>query len=115
MPVPVSAKRRGNVHTVRKQAGNDSGAMTDFRLRECYVDSATSEATIVFDLPSECLVTLKIYGDDGRELATLLEDIKFGSGTHQVTYRSDQEFYYRLVARPDGDVFAAVKRAKVRK
>jgi hypothetical protein len=69
---------------------------------------------IEFELPDEACVTLKIYDDGGKEIATLLDNQKLEEGAHRVDlHQLDPQsgvYFYRLSVDRNGKVFVDTKR-----
>ena len=61
---------------------------------------------IDFDLPENAWVTLKIFNTTGREVATLIDNVMYGTGTHHVefgqapwnhiSHEQHDSYFYRL-------------------
>lgn len=69
---------------------------------------------IEFELPHDACVTLKIYDDGGKEIATLIDHQNFEEGAHrvdlhQLDYQSGV-YFYRLSVDRAGKVFVDTKR-----
>ena len=68
---------------------------------------------VEFELPSPAEVTLTIFDQSGREVATLLQKVALDPGTHTIEF-SDVEFtnnmyFYRLLVKMDGQEYVDTK------
>ena len=57
---------------------------TGFSL-SCYPNPFNPETTILYEIPADGMVTLKIYGPNGKEVATLVNQFKI-KGIYQITF-----------------------------
>jgi len=82
----------------------------EFALHQCYVNHYDTTAVIIFDLPKKSNVTLTIYDNAGKELATLVKDQELQAGIHQFEYDKTEEFFYKIIAKCGSEIFSAVKK-----
>ena len=72
---------------------------------------------IEFDLPYDARVSLKIYDDAGKEIATLIDYQNYQKGTHRVDLnRLDYQsgiYFYRLSVDGSGKTFVDTKRIEL--
>lgn len=82
---------------------------TEFRLEQNYPNPFNPTTAIVFELPEQASVTLKVFDMLGREVATLEEGVK-PAGSHQVQFDAANlasgMYFYRFTAGH----FTAMKR-----
>jgi len=75
---------------------------TNFALNQNYPNPFNPSTNIGFSLPQAEKVTIKVYDMLGREVATLLNQQNYGSGSHQVSFDatnlSSGIYIYRLEA-----------------
>ncbi|MBX2991000.1 MAG: T9SS type A sorting domain-containing protein [Bacteroidetes bacterium] len=78
-----------------------------FALEQNYPNPFNPSTTIKFSMPQTSEVTLKVYDMLGREVATLVNDVK-PMGTYEVTWNAANLasgiYYYRMAAGSFGDV-----------
>ena len=71
----------------------------DFASRLTY-PSPFKPSGIEFDLPDNAAVTLKIFDNSGREVATVIENRQYEAGTHYIELNSVNlahgVYFYRL-------------------
>ncbi len=83
-----------NIYTSQEPEG--------FVLYQNYPNPFNPTTTIQFDLPSEALVTLKIYNILGQEVATILDRQDMNEGTQEVQFNANEfssgVYFYRIVA-----------------
>ena len=70
---------------------------TSYKLYQCYPNPFNPSTTITYDLPEKTFVELKIYDTLGREVKTLVNEVK-DAGRHQINlnlqnYASGTYFY----------------------
>jgi len=77
-----------------------------FVLYQNYPNPFNPTTTLQFDLASRAVVTLKVYNVVGQEVSTLLDDVPFSAGVHQVKFDgsglASGVYIYRLLS--DGHV-----------
>jgi len=94
--------------------GNPSGSQTPlaFQLSGNYPNPFNPRTTISFTLPEAQPVSLAIYSLDGRQVATLLHEVR-GPGAHDVVWHGQDDaghavasgtYFYRLNAGPYSQV-----------
>jgi hypothetical protein len=75
----------------------------NFQLYQNYPNPFNPETTIKFHIPTEGLVTLKIYDVRGREVATLIDDEQI-SGTHSTIWNPHEAasgiYFCQLAVKP---------------
>lgn len=80
---------------------NDGIVSNEFTLFQNYPNPFNPSTTIGFNLPSDGLVTLKVYDVLGKEIATLINE-SISSGNHVVSFDAAQfpsgVYFYRLTS-----------------
>jgi hypothetical protein len=78
---------------------NNPGVVTDFELQQNYPNPFNPTTQIRFSLAEQSQVTLKVYNILGKEIATLVNDVK-GAGVHEVSFNgtglSSGVYFYTL-------------------
>ncbi|TAK67373.1 MAG: T9SS type A sorting domain-containing protein [Bacteroidetes bacterium] len=73
---------------------------TEFALHQAFPNPFNPTTSIVFDLPQDALVTLKVFDALGREVAVLLENQPRAAGSHEVVFSADNFasglYFYRI-------------------
>jgi hypothetical protein len=73
-----------------------------YTLYQNYPNPFNPSTTIMFDLPKDALVTLKIYNVLGQEVATLLDSEPLDLGDHEVQFDARMlasgTYFYRIIA-----------------
>ncbi len=73
-----------------------------FSLKQNYPNPFNPSTSIVFDLPVDALVTLRVYNLLGQEVAVLLENQLYAAGTHSSTFDASRlgsgVYFYRCIA-----------------
>jgi hypothetical protein len=74
----------------------------DFRLEQNYPNPFNPSTTIIFDLPRQSVVTLKVYNILGQEVATIVHNEAMQVGRHQrvfdATGLSSGVYFYKMTA-----------------
>jgi len=74
----------------------------DFRLYQNFPNPFNPTTTIRFELPQDAVVTLKIYNLLGQEVASLISQEEFDSGTNEIEFDasslSSGVYFYRMTA-----------------
>jgi hypothetical protein len=87
---------------------------TEFSLWQNYPNPFNPATTIVFDIPSHAVVSLKIYNSIGEEVATLLNE-ELPAGSYKQVWEADRvaggAYFYRLTS---GDFVQTKKMILVR-
>ena len=69
---------------------------------------------VEFELPQPAEVTLAIFDNSGREVATLLHDEVLNPGVHMIDFSgvklNGDSYFYRLSVRIDGQNFVDTKK-----
>ena len=82
-------------------------APASFRLMQNYPNPFNPSSTIIFELPRESFVSLKVYNALGQEVATLVNE-KREAGKHEVKFNAatlpSGVYYYRLTGSGFTDV-----------
>ncbi|MBN8569560.1 MAG: T9SS type A sorting domain-containing protein [Ignavibacteria bacterium] len=89
-----SANPGTNAHPVFMRAAYDapiginpvSSVADKFQLQQNYPNPFNPTTNIRFTLPKLANVTLKVYGVDGREVATLINNELIGAGTKEISF-----------------------------
>ncbi len=82
-------------------AGNEKtdNSAPVFIVRNSYPNPFNPETSIKFSIPARELVTLKIYSVLGKEVATLVNEIR-NAGTHEVKFNASSlpsgTYFYRI-------------------
>lgn len=78
-----------------------------YALAQNYPNPFNPTTMIEFELPDEAFVTLKVYNTLGQEVATLIDNELFDSGTEQFEFDASAlpsgVYFYRLMAKGVGD------------
>ena len=84
-------------------------SITDYKLNQNYPNPFNPSTTISFSIPVQGNVSLKIYDVLGKEVVTLVDEMK-GAGNYQITFDAAQlasgMYFYRL----DTKNFSEVKK-----
>ncbi len=73
----------GREDYVLEETANFTGVPEDFVLEQNFPNPFNPETAILFGLPEESAVTIKIFDLAGREVATVLEHAELPAGRHQ--------------------------------
>jgi hypothetical protein len=122
---PLRSERQGSIELASPPQGAigvrlelASAAPKEFALRQNYPNPFNPTTSIVFDLPVEASVTLKVYDLVGREVAVLSENRKYPAGVHTLRLNAgglgSGVYFYRLAASgSDRREFRQVKKLMV--
>ena len=87
-----------------------------FRLSQNFPNPFNPVTTITYDLPNSGFVTLKVYDMLGREVKTLVNQMKT-AGYHNAQFNADElasgAYFYRLSVSGDAGEFTAVRKCVV--
>lgn len=79
---------------------NETPSPTSFTLEQNYPNPFNPSTTIVFTIPVEARVTLKVYDVLGKEVATLINESNHPVGTHKVSFDGQNlpsgVYFYKL-------------------
>jgi len=81
----------------------------EYKLYQNYPNPFNPSTTIKFQLPDDGIVTLKVYDILGREVATLVNEVRV-AGTHDVTFDASQFASGVYIYRMQSGGFTDVKR-----
>ena len=88
---------------------DESLSITDYKLNQNYPNPFNPSTTISFSIPVQGNVSLKIYDVLGKEVVTLVDEMK-SAGSYQITFDATQlasgMYFYRL----DTKNFSEVKK-----
>ncbi len=99
----VGAGQTGDLGNLESQmtGSNELAFPLDFRLRDNYPNPFNPSTKIRFEVPALKFVSLKIFDVFGREVATLVDEMR-APGTHEVTWDASAlasgMYFYRLSA-----------------
>ena len=86
--------------------------LKDFASRLSY-PNPFKPSGIEFDLPADGLVTVEIYDDSGKEIATVTKDAPFIAGTHRLEFNLSHDVhgicFYRIKVDSDGKQYIDTK------
>jgi photosystem II stability/assembly factor-like uncharacterized protein len=89
----------------------------EFALYQNYPNPFNPMTKIKFDLPSDAVVTLKIYNIVGEEVKSILNNALYNAGRKEVEFNSSALssgiYFYRLVAINGKENFSSVKKMVV--
>jgi hypothetical protein len=78
-----------------------------YALGQNYPNPFNPTTTLSFDLPSDAVVTLKIYNLLGQEVATVLDRQEYSAGTYEESFDASQlasgVYLYRIIVEQIGD------------
>ena len=87
---------------------------SSFALKQSYPNPFNPTTRIEFDLPDASDVTLVVYDILGREVATLLRNVRYAAGTQRATFNGagypSGIYFYRLTARSAKATFQDVRK-----
>jgi hypothetical protein len=87
--------------TVLTGIGNDPVIVNDFSLKQNYPNPFNPNTLISYAIPTNEFVTLKVYDKLGREIRTLVSEMK-SAGTHHVNFLADDLasgiYFYKIQA-----------------
>jgi len=93
--------------TVAVEPITEPGIATEYLLSQNYPNPFNPSTTIQFSLPAAQSVTLKVYDNLGREVATLFQNERLAAGTYQSVFEAGDlpsgVYYYRVTAGEFGD------------
>lgn len=75
--------------------------VTEFRLGTCIPNPFNPSTRIPFDLPAPARVSLKVYDVKGRVVRTVLKEVEYPAGSHQVHWNGETD----LGTRPASGVY----------
>jgi hypothetical protein len=88
--------------------GLRSGIPSVFQLHNSYPNPFNPSTTILYDLPQESRVTIKVYSILGQQIATLIDGV-IPAGYHQVIWKGERDggaavaggvYFFRITAQP---------------
>ena len=71
-------------------AGLRTGIPTVYQMHENFPNPFNPTTTILYDLPQQSMVTIRIYSILGQEIATLVDGV-IAAGYHQVTWKGEHD------------------------
>ena len=99
-----------------KIAPDIAGIPFEFSLHQNFPNPFNPVTTITYDLPNSGFVTLKVYDMLGREVKTLVNEMKT-AGFHKAQFTAEElasgAYFYRLSVSGDAGEFVAVKKCVV--
>ncbi|MEK9136266.1 MAG: T9SS type A sorting domain-containing protein [Bacteroidota bacterium] len=103
-PCPLSAAGliEGAVPEIPVAGEAKAQTPVEFMLHENYPNPFNPSTTLQFDLPEPAVVSLKVYNTLGQEVATLLDNMSYNPGRHNVTFDASRlssgVYIYRMLA-----------------
>ncbi len=89
------------VHGIPTSLPSGEIAVSDFVLQQNYPNPFNPVTTISYEISEPGLISLKIYDDLGREIATLVNEFK-AAGAYQIQFNANDlpsgVYFYRLIA-----------------
>jgi hypothetical protein len=113
--------------SMRISLSSNTGVQTDesplnFSLRQNYPNPFNPSTRIVFTIPENGYVTLKVYDVLGKEVTTLADAVQFPSGKNEIEFNGKELasgiYFYRIVFKASQDnknTFTDVKRMSLTK
>ncbi len=88
------------IPSITMDVPNETPSPTSFTLEQNYPNPFNPSTTIVFTIPVEARVTLKVYDVLGKEVATLINESNHPVGTHKVSFDGQNlpsgVYFYKL-------------------
>ena len=103
------------ISLIRVEIGAAPLLPKEFALKQNYPNPFNPTTTIVFDLPTQAKLSLKVFNILGQEVAVLAQGEEFTAGTHSVVLHAEDLssgiYFYQLSARgASGNEFHQVKK-----